>query len=174
MTDPRALWDITYGMYTLCAYDQANLRHSGCIVNTLMQVTAIPELMAVSISKENHTHQLMLETGRFVVSVLSEQTSPLVISALGFSSGAQRNKLEKVDVLQTPSGAVTPSDNICAWLEFEIIGQTDVGTHTVFTAKHIASQKVSELVPMTYGYYHNVIRGKAPKNAPTYQAPATK
>ena len=24
---------------------------------------------------------------------------------------------------------------------------------------------------MTYKYYHEVIKGKAPKNAPTYQAP---
>lgn len=28
--------------------------------------------------------------------------------------------------------------------------------------------------PMTYEYYHNVIKGKAPKNAPTYQAEVPK
>ena len=27
-------------------------------------------------------------------------------------------------------------------------------------------------VPMTYAYYHNVIKGKEPKNAPTYRGDA--
>ena len=27
---------------------------------------------------------------------------------------------------------------------------------------------------MTYKYYHDVVKGKAPKNAPTYQAPEEK
>lgn len=27
---------------------------------------------------------------------------------------------------------------------------------------------LSENTPMTYAYYHNVVKGKSPKNAPTY------
>ena len=43
-------------------------------------------------------------------------------------------------------------------------------------AKHEQEKKqdakvTSDYNPMTYKYYHEVIKGKAPKNAPTYQAP---
>ncbi len=170
MTDPRVLWDISYGLYAICCRDEANERSSGCIINTLMQVTAIPEQMAVSLSKENYTHKLVEKTGRFAVSILSEETDPFVISAMGFSSGEQRDKMAKLATIETPGGIKIPSDNICGWIEFEVFGSADVGTHTIFLARHVASEKLSDKMPMTYKYYHDVIKGKAPKKAPTYQA----
>ena len=37
------------------------------------------------------------------------------------------------------------------------------------TAKKYADM-LKQDTPMTYAYYHNVIKGKSPKNAPTYIA----
>ena len=34
----------------------------------------------------------------------------------------------------------------------------------------IGAEKTSDNPPMTYAYYHNVIKGKTAKNAPTYIA----
>ena len=45
----------------------------------------------------------------------------------------------------------------------------DCGTHEVVIARLVDTQK-GEGIPMTYAYYHDVIKGKAPKNAPTYRA----
>ena len=42
------------------------------------------------------------------------------------------------------------------------------GIFTVSVLSEDTSEK-SKGTPMTYGYYHSVIKGKAPKNAPTYQ-----
>ena len=43
-------------------------------------------------------------------------------------------------------------------------------THTVFIGEVIAGSDTSKGVPMTYDYYHKVIKGSAPRNAPTYRA----
>ena len=41
-------------------------------------------------------------------------------------------------------------------------------THTVFLGKVVAAERIQKAAPMTYAYYHNVIKGKTSKNAPTY------
>ena len=38
--DEKALFKVTYGLYVVCA--QAEGQRSGCVVNTLQQVTAEP------------------------------------------------------------------------------------------------------------------------------------
>ena len=45
----------------------------------------------------------------------------------------------------------------------------DTETHDIFIARVIdAIKSENDLVPMTYKYYHDVIKGIAPKTAPTY------
>ena len=46
----------------------------------------------------------------------------------------------------------------------------DAETHCVIMARLTKTLGGTDELPMTYEYYHNVIKGKAPKNAPTYQA----
>lgn len=51
---------------------------------------------------------------------------------------------------------------------------TEMETHFVILARVKDAVVTSNYTPMTYKYYHEVIKGKAPKNAPTYQAPEAK
>ena len=44
----------------------------------------------------------------------------------------------------------------------------DCDTHVIVIAKLIDTVEGSG-TPMTYAYYHNVIKGKAPKSAPTFR-----
>ena len=46
----------------------------------------------------------------------------------------------------------------------------DSPTHTVFLGEVIGAEVLSDNPPMTYAYYHGVIKGKTAKNAPTYLA----
>ncbi len=41
-------------------------------------------------------------------------------------------------------------------------------THTVFLGEVIDGDVLNQGTPMTYKYYHEVIKGKSPKNAPTH------
>ena len=48
----------------------------------------------------------------------------------------------------------------------------DAGTHTIFLGKVLDCDVTREdAFPMTYQYYHTVIKGQSPKNAPTYVPP---
>jgi len=56
----------------------------------------------------------------------------------------------------------------CAYLVCEVINKMETSTHTVFLGKVLDADFISDEEPMTYSYYHKVIKGKSPKNAPTY------
>ena len=44
----------------------------------------------------------------------------------------------------------------------------ETSTHTVFLGEIIKMDGYNDSNPMTYKYYHDVIKGTAPKTAPTY------
>ena len=54
--DTKALFNIGYGLYVLTThYDNID---NGCIVNTVTQVTSNPVQVAVTVNKNNYTHDL--------------------------------------------------------------------------------------------------------------------
>ena len=56
--DPTVFFDMSYGVYVVSAYDAENGRSTGCTANAVMQVTAEPETVAVSINHVNRTPAL--------------------------------------------------------------------------------------------------------------------
>ena len=58
----------------------------------------------------------------------------------------------------------------CAYIVCEVVDKMETSTHTVFLGKVLDADLLKADDPMTYAYYHNVIKGKSPKNAPTYIA----
>lgn len=58
----------------------------------------------------------------------------------------------------------------CAYIVCEVIDKLETSTHTVFLGKVLDADMLRSDTPMTYAYYHNVVKGRSPKNAPTYIA----
>ena len=143
---------------------------SACIVNTVFQVTNSPNTLAVSMNHDNYSHECIQKTGLFTVSVLSEDTSGAVIGALGFASGRSTDKLANVRHRILEEGLPIIKENICCWYLCRVITSAETPTHTLFVGEIIAGSDKAVGNPMTYDYYHKVIKGSAPKNAPTYQA----
>jgi hypothetical protein len=48
--------------------------------------------------------------------------------------------------------------------------EIDLGTHTVFIGDVLSSETVKAGSPLTYKYYHQVLKGKSSPNAPTYES----
>ena len=44
---------------------------NGCIINTVSQVTANPNRITIAVNKANKTHDMVLATGEFNVSILA-------------------------------------------------------------------------------------------------------
>lgn len=164
--DLSVLHQITYGMYVVGVND--NGRPAGCVINTLCQITSENPTIAISMNKNNYTFAVIERTKRFSISILSEDTNPNIIAGFGFRSGKDTDKFAGT--------SYTMEDNLpllreafCGGLLCDVISMTDMETHMVIIARLRDTIAGTHKNPMTYSYYHRVIKGKAPKNAPTYQ-----
>lgn len=163
--DLNTFRDITYGMYIIST--KYNGKNVGCFVNTLTQITSENPIISVSINKNNYTNAAVRTNKKFIISILSENTNSDIIGKFGFYSSKNINKFEDFDYEEIDNLPVL-KEKMCGYLICEVINTIDVETHDVFIARVIDTQKQSNLKPMTYSYYHQVIKGKAPKTAPTY------
>ena len=162
----NAFRQLSYGVYVVSTWDKG--RATGCTANSVMQITSDPATIAVSINHDNYTNQCIQDTGKFAISVLGENSSPRIIGTFGFKSGRDNDKFEEVE--QTVKGFMPVVADACAWIACEVIDKMETSTHTVFLGKVLDADMLKADTPMTYAYYHNVIKGKSPKNAPTYIA----
>lgn len=56
----------------------------------------------------------------------------------------------------------------CGYGIFQIKTSLDAGTHTIFLGELQDAVMIHDEIPMTYAYYHQVIKGATPPHAPTY------
>ncbi len=163
--DNKVLYDLSYGVYLTTTMDGE--RPVGCVTNSVMQITSNPMTLAVSVNHDNYTNGCMKKSGVFAVSILAQDSDASLIGTFGFQSSKTVDKFKDVPyemvegapILTNTKGAI-----VC-----RIIDTMETATHTVFLGEVIDAKALNEGVPMTYAYYHQVIKGKSPKNAPTYQ-----
>ena len=167
LLDRKALWDISYGLYIVSSVsgDKTN----GQIVNTVFQVSAEPPTIAVSINKNNLTHQYIEDSKVLAVSILEEDTPMPFIGLFGFKSGREVDKMSQVGCRNGETGCPIVTDNALSCFDGRVVGTLDCGTHTIFVAEIVGAEILKEGTPLTYAYYQNVKKGKASKNAPTYK-----
>lgn len=162
----KALHKISYGMYIICSKKDKMI--NGQIANSVFQVTAEPPTIAVSINKQNLTHEYIDQSRVFTMSVLCEKTPMKYIGTFGYKSGRDVDKFKDAKYKIGKTGAPIVLDHSLAFAEAEVLEKIGVGTHTIFIAKIIDADILTEDRCMTYAYYHLVKGGKSPKNAPTY------
>lgn len=162
----NAFRSLSYGVYVISTWD--NGRATGCTANSAMQITSEPATIAISINHDNYTNKCIKENGRFSISILGENSDPGIIGTFGFKSGRDNNKFEEVqwDV----KGFLPVVTDACAYIVCEVIDTMETSTHTVFLGQVTDADVLKKDDAMTYAYYHNVIKGKSPKAAPTYIA----
>lgn len=163
----KAVQKICYGMYVISS--RKGDKFNGQIANTLFQITSDPPTVAVSINKQNLTHEYIMESKVFAASIVAKEAPISLVGHFGFKSGREMEKFKDV---KYKTGAVTGApivlDNMIGFLECEVLSSTDVGTHTIFIGKVVDCDVFSDAEPMTYAYYRQVKGGKSPKTAPTY------
>lgn len=161
--DKNVLKNLSYGMYVICSKDDRNV---GCIANTVVQITSNPMTIAISINHDNYTNKIIKKTNKFSISILSENSNPEIIGTFGYSSSKDIDKFEKFDVEEL-EGMPIITDS-CGNIVCKVIDTMETNTHTVFLGEVITMENYTKDKPMTYKYYHEVLKGKSPKNAPTY------
>jgi flavin reductase (DIM6/NTAB) family NADH-FMN oxidoreductase RutF len=164
--DRRAFQDLSYGLYIVTSH--ACERLNGQIVNTVIQVTSEPARVAVIINKQNLTHEFISQSGLFGVSVLAESAPTVFLGPFGFRSGREVDKLSQVQYKLGVTGCPLVLDHALSILEARVIDQIDLGTHTIFIGDAVNAEVLKEGRPLTYRYYQEFLKGKAPATAPTY------
>ena len=164
--EPKTFHKLGYGLYVVSSKKDKSF--NGQIANTVFQITSKPPAIAVSINKKNLTHNFILESKLFTVSILSTETPMKFIGRFGFKSGREIDKFEGVDYQVGVTGTPIVLENSIGYLEAAVINTLDVGTHVVFVGKVVDAQILKDGEPMTYAYYRKVRGGKVPKAAPTY------
>jgi flavin reductase (DIM6/NTAB) family NADH-FMN oxidoreductase RutF/rubredoxin len=164
--DPKTLHKISYGLYVICSRDGEKI--NGQIANALFQVTSQPPTIAVSINKQNLTHDYIEKSKCFTVSILSEKAPLTFIGNFGFKSGRNIDKFKNINYRTGKNDIPIILDYTLACLEVKVIKKIEVGTHTIFIGELEDGEILSKEKTMTYEYYHKVKGGYSPKTAPTY------
>jgi flavin reductase (DIM6/NTAB) family NADH-FMN oxidoreductase RutF/rubredoxin len=163
----EAFFKISYGLYVIGS--KSGSKMNGYISNTVFQVTAEPAQFAISCSKNNFSSGIIKESKAFSISILERETSAEIIGTFGYKTGKETDKFERFKFKTGKTGSPILLDNTIAWFECRLIETFDVGTHFVFIGDLVDGDLIdSGKEPLTYAYYREVKKGKAPKNAPTY------
>lgn len=163
--DQNIFRQMSYGVYVTSTMDGD--RPTGCITNSIMQITSSPATIAVSVNHDNYTNSCIETNGKFAFSILAENSDASLIGTFGFQSGKNIDKFSDVDYEMVEGVPVVKGT--CGYVVCRVINKMETATHTVFLGEVIEAKAYDEKAEaMTYSYYHKVIRGKSPKNAPTY------
>ena len=166
MVNKNAFQDMSYGVYIISTLD--GTRPTGCVANSAMQITSEPATIAVSINHDNYTNGCIEKSGKFAISILSENSDAGLIGTFGFQSGKDVDKFDGVDAVVKEDIPVVA--DACGYVVCKVIDKMETATHTVFLGEVIDADVLNKEDAMTYAYYHKVVKGKSPKNAPTYIA----
>lgn len=160
--DPKALFNITYGLYLLTARKHG--KDNGCIINTAVQLTENPTQIAVTVIKRNMTHDMIRDTGAFNLSTLTTDADFELFRRFGMQSGRDADKFSGFPHAERSGNTIyrlTQSTNM--FLSAVVTQEIDLGSHTMFIAEVTDAQVLSDAPACTYSYYQSHIKPAAKK-----------
>lgn len=166
--DRKAFFTMTCGLYVVSAETEG--RRAGCVVNTAVQVTSAPPQISVAVNKENATADVIVHAGAFAVTVIDTTVEMSFIGDFGFHSSATYDKFAGHQVRRTALGAPFTPEHAAAVFSCRLANTIDVGTHWLFIGEVVDAERLGSSEPITYDYYHKVLKGKTPPKASSYMA----
>ncbi|GAB6280996.1 MAG: flavin reductase family protein [Thermovirga sp.] len=164
--EKRDLYSLSYGLYLVSS--RKGDKMNGQVANAVMQVTADPVSIVACLHKDNLTTEYIRDSGVFSVSVLEENVPMTFIGTFGFRCGRDIDKFCRCSHEIGITGAPLVLDHTIAAIEARSIREVEIFTHVMFFGEVVATRLIKEARPLTYAHYHEVKKGKSPKNAPTY------
>lgn len=157
--DKKAMYQLTYGLFVLTANE--NGRDNGCIINTAIQVTSDPNRISIAVNKANLTHDMIMNTKKFSVSVISEAADFALFQRFGFQSGRDVDKFAGFsDFERGHNGTCYVTKGTNAFISGWVQETVDLGSHTLFIAGVTDMEVLSKVPSATYAYYQNNIKPK--------------
>ena len=150
--------NLSYGLFVCTARDGE--KDNGCIINTVTQIASAPNRISIAVNKANYTHDMILKTGKFNVSILSEAAKFDTFRHFGFQSGRDTDKMAGIEFRRAENGIVYIENGCNGYISGDVYQAIDVGSHTLFLAD-VADGDVFDKTPSaTYAYYFANIKPK--------------
>lgn len=151
-----ALRHLTHGVYVLGT--RRGRQSNAMTAAWVMQASERPPAVAVSVRHDRYTHDLLMETSTFALSVLREDQVD-VATHFSETSGEYHDKLRGVPYGLTPGGSPYLLDCL-AYLDCRTIDTARAGDHTVVIGEVVAADTVQEDYPLIYdpGEYEEALR----------------
>ncbi|MBQ3899392.1 MAG: flavin reductase [Lachnospiraceae bacterium] len=158
--DPKAMFKLSYGLFVLTTkfYNKDN----GCIINTAIQAASEPNQISICVNKANLTHDMIIQSKEFTVSVISEKASFDLFKRFGFQSGKDVDKFEGFadKVKRGANGIYYVSEGTNAYISVKVTKTEDLGSHTMFIGEITDMEVLSSEPSATYAYYFENIKPK--------------
>ena len=155
----NALFKISYGLFILTA--EENGFDNGCVINTLTQQTGNPCTVSVTVNKANKTCEMIKNTGKFNVSVISVNAPFELFRHFGFQSGKDTDKFKDYpNSERAENGIYYIPGYTNAYFGCKVKSVTDLGTHLLFIAEVESAEILSGFESMTYDFYHKNVKPK--------------
>lgn len=156
--DASAMFKLSYGLFVLTAKEAD--KDNGCIINTAQQLTSDPMRISIAVNKQNYTHDMILRTGVFNVSVLTEGAQFAAFQRFGFQSGRDVDKFAGTAIDRAANGVSYLAEDTNAVISGKVVQAIGCGTHTLFIADVTESVVLSAEPSVTYTYYFEHIKPK--------------
>ena len=157
--DKKAMYKLTYGLFVLTANE--NGKDNGCIINTAIQAAGDPNQVTISVSKQNYTHDMIVRTGKFTVSSITEKADFSLFKRFGFQSGKDTDKFQGFDGwMRGINGVTYITESTNAYISVEVEKSVDLGSHTLFIGKVTDMEVLSDDKSVTYEFYQSNIKPK--------------
>jgi len=158
----KAFHAISYGLFVLTANEGGF--DNGCIINTAIQAASTPRLLTVCVNKTNYTAEMIQKTGKFNISVLSEDADFSIFERFGFQSGKDTDKFGGFSaVRRAENGILYLTDVSNAYFCCTVKETVDLGSHYMFVAEVQDCDTLSDAPSQTYAYYFKNVKPKPKK-----------
>ena len=161
---PAAMYKLSYGLFVLSAREDG--RDNACIINTVTQITTSPPVITIAVNKANYTHNMIMRTGVFNVSILTEDAPFSLFQRFGFISGKNTDKFEEYpSEVRDANGLRYVPEYANGVIAARVKGADDYGTHTLFAADVIEAFTLPGGRSATYQYYFDSIKPRPQQHA---------
>lgn len=155
----KAMYNLTYGLFVLCAEEDGKL--NGCIINTAFQQTSEPNVISITVNKNNYTRYMVSRQKQFTVSMIDESADFSLFQHFGFQSGGSVNKFTDYSDYELAENGIPYISKGCnAYLSAKVIKEIDLGSHILFLAQVTAGEVLSDKPSMTYSFYQSNVKPK--------------
>ncbi|BBL78711.1 oxidoreductase [Rubrobacter xylanophilus] len=142
----EAMRHLTHGVYVLGT--RRGRQSNAMTASWVMQACERPPAVAVAIRQDRYTHDMVLESGTFALSILRDSQVKLA-HHFSETSGEYHDKLQGVPYGLTPGGSPYLLDCL-AYLDCRVMDTARAGDHTLLVGEVTAGETLANDYPLIY------------------------